>query len=197
MSLFAAKSFIQLTMQRIFIIALLAVTSAISVLAQGPSDHVYMVKQEACVELFYARATWNQYWEGTKLRNTNFGNVTHHEARASMAYGITDRVNVLFSLPWMRNSLQYSPTAPQQDLQDISLGAKWMIIGTPRQDAGFKLAAVGMFSTPLGGYYFDMLPCLSVLGQHKACYEAWLLGNQIKGFMCLDLAVLMLEPTLH
>jgi hypothetical protein len=157
-----------LMMQRIIILAILAISCSISLRAQGPTDHVYMIKKEVCVEVTYGQSTWNEYWEGQKLRGTNFGTFKHQELRASMAYGITDRVNALITLPWMRNSLEISPVQPQRGIQDLSLGAKWMILGTPRTDNGFKLAAVGMVSLPVGGYYFDMMPLALGLGSTQA-----------------------------
>ena len=82
---------------------LLALTLPDEVLAQTPSDGLMMDRGQICFAALYTHDTWDEYWEGTlKRTNGNIGTLTRQTVMPMFALGLTDRLNVIASLPWVR-----------------------------------------------------------------------------------------------
>lgn len=70
--------------------------------AQTPSDALMMEKNELCIALIYQNDKWDEYWEGTLLRdNQNIGVLTRNTFMPMLAYGVTKKFNIMTSLPYV------------------------------------------------------------------------------------------------
>ena len=73
--------------------------------AQTPTDGLMMPKGEICVAVVYEDAQWDHYWEGTYLRtNGNIGTFDRKMLMPMIVGGITDDINVIVSLPYVKTS---------------------------------------------------------------------------------------------
>jgi hypothetical protein len=70
--------------------------------AQTPTDGIMMSKGEICFGANYIHESWDEYWEGTLLReNGNIGTFTRTTLMPMVALGITDKLNILAQAPWV------------------------------------------------------------------------------------------------
>lgn len=134
--------------------------------AQTPTDGLMMGKQTMCVALMYSQNSWDQYWEGTNFRrNPNLGTVSTQMGSLMAAYGISERLNVIVGLPYIRTHASASYLEDQRGFQDVSAWLKYRII---KQETGLgtlrSFVTVGV-SAPTHNYNPDYLP-LS-LGLHS------------------------------
>lgn len=141
--------------------AVLAVGLGIShaSIAQTPWDEVMMGKGEICAALIYEHSTWDQYWEGTYLRsNANIGTFTRQTAMPMIAMGLTKKINIIASLPYINTEASGGTQAGQSGIQDLSISAKvdWL----QKQVGNGKLLFLtnAHFSTPVGNYLSDYMP---------------------------------------
>ena len=73
--------------------------------AQMPHDAIYMPKKSVCIAGIYGHSSWNQYWENTlKRENLNICTHTTQSVMLMPALGISNRVNVILSLPYVWTS---------------------------------------------------------------------------------------------
>lgn len=107
----------------------------------------------------YAHDRWSQYWEGELKRdNENIGSVTTQSLMWAGTYGITDKINLIAMLPYVKTSADAGTMHHMEGLQDLSLGLKYNFY-TNAADAGtFKAFGVLAVSTPLGNYSPDYFP---------------------------------------
>ena len=123
--------------------------------AQMPNDALYMGKNKICIATIYGRSTWNQYWEGgLKRPNYNIGTHTTQSVMVMPAIGITNRLNVILSLPYVWTSTSAGNLMGQKGLQDIAVWAKYKLINK----GGFTLNGIVGGSIPVGTYIPDFLP---------------------------------------
>ncbi len=147
------------------------ILTTIAVVAQTPTDGLMMGKQNICTALMYSRTSWDQYWEGTKFRsNPNLGTVSNQTLTFMGAYGISERLNVIVALPYMRTNASASYMDGQRGLQDFSAWLKYRIL---KQEIGFgtlRTFVTAGVSVPTHNYNPDYLP-LS-LGLHSKTASA-------------------------
>lgn len=127
--------------------------------SQTPSDAIMMEKKQICAALMYGKDSWNEYWEGTLLRtNGNIGTLERQSVGLMVAAGITKRLNLIASLPYVKTN----PTAGQMKgvsgLQDIGLWAKYQAFDKEMGGGTFTLHGVLGFSTPVSNYLADYAP---------------------------------------
>lgn len=123
--------------------------------AQMPHDAIYMGKKQLCVAGMYGYSSWNQYWENSfKRENFNVGTLTTQSVMVMPAYGISKRVNVILSLPYVWTSASAGNLMGQHGLQDISAWLKVKAV----QVGGFSLHGVVGGSIPIGSYVPDFMP---------------------------------------
>jgi hypothetical protein len=73
--------------------------------SQTPTDGLMMPKGEICIAVIYEDANWDKYWEGTYLRtNGNIGTFNRKMLMPMIIGGITDKINVIVSLPYVKTS---------------------------------------------------------------------------------------------
>ena len=140
--------------------------------AQMPNDAIYMSKKTVCIAGIYGQSTWKNYWEGSfKRENFNIGTHTTRSAMLMPAIGISKRVNVILSLPYVWTSTSAGNLMGQRGIQDL---AAWLKVkGVQR--GGFSLNAIVGGSIPLGNYVPDFLPMS--IGLQARTATARLLAN--------------------
>ena len=127
--------------------------------AQTDADAIMMGKQNFCVGAMYSHGSWKDYWEGTlKRENLNLGTVSTSAFSVMGNYGITNKLNVIFSVPYISTKASAGTMQGDNGLQDLSAWLKWMPLEKKMGKSVFALYGVGGFSTPLTGYSGDYLP---------------------------------------
>ena len=142
--------------------------------AQMPHDAIYMAPKAVCVAGIYGQSSWNQYWEGSlKRENFNIGTFTTQSVMLMPAIGISKRVNVILSLPYVWTSTSAGNLMGQKGIQDVSA---WLKVKAVKA-GGFSLHAIVGGSVPIGNYVPDFLPmsiglqCRTFTGRLLANYK--------------------------
>jgi hypothetical protein len=150
--------------------------------AQTPTDGLMMKKGENCSVLAYSNSTWENYWEGEKKRsNTNLGKFTAENVMFMSATGITDKLNVIVGLPYVRTSASVSYLAGQQGFQDVSLWLKYRLLEKESNMGALRVFATGGASVPTTNYVADFLP-FSIGLQSKTASGRLILNYNKNGF---------------
>ncbi len=172
-------------MKHILLFGLLLLLSAGAVRAQMPNDALYMGRNQICVATIYGRSTWNQYWEGSLKRpNYNIGTHTTQSLTVMPAIGITNRLNVILSLPYVTTQASAGNLRGQSGVQDLSAWVKYKVLNK----GGFSLNAIVGASLPIGNYVPDFLPmsiglqCRIATGRLLASYKHTPTGLYVTGY---------------
>src|SRR5580765_9114596 len=81
----------------------LCITLSGSLSAQTDIDAIMMEKNAFCVGPMYSYSSWKNYWEGTlKRENLNLGRVSTQMFGLMGNYGLTRKINLLFSAPYVK-----------------------------------------------------------------------------------------------
>jgi len=151
-----------------FIALTLLVCTGSVLKAQTPSDALMMKKSELCIAALYQHDTWDQYWEGTLLReNLNIGTLTRTNIMPMIAYGISDRLNVILSLPYVSTSASGGQMAGVSGFQDISIFAKYKIVNLEKNSSSFQTFGTVGYSLPVTSYLSDYMPLNLGLGTNE------------------------------
>lgn len=131
-----------------------------TVKAQTDADAVMMAKNNFCVGAVYGYNSWKNYWEGTyKRNNLNLGTVSSQMIAVMGNYGVTNKLNVIFSAPYVKTKATAGTMRGAEGIQDLSLWLKYMALEKKiGKNTTYALYAVGGFSTPLSNYQGDYLP---------------------------------------
>lgn len=136
-------------------------------LAQTDIDAIMMEKNAFCVGPGYSYSSWKNYWEGTKKReNLNLGTVSTQMFAVMGNYGVTNKLNVLFNVPYVITKASAGTLRGQRGMQDLSLMLKYRAIN--KKIGNSRVALLGLLggSVPLSNYTADLLP-LSIGLQSK------------------------------
>lgn len=127
--------------------------------AQTEIDGIMMEKNAFCVGTVYGYSSWKNYWEGTlKRENLNLGTVSTNMFGIMGNYGITNKLNVLFGLPYVKTKASAGQLAGQKGIQDLSFWVKWKGYSQKLGQGRLSLFAIGGYSFPVSGYTADFLP---------------------------------------
>lgn len=127
--------------------------------AQTDMDGLMMEKNFFCVGPTAGYSSWKNYWEGTNKReNLNLGKVSATNFTLMGNYGISQRLNVLFGLPYIKTKASAGNMAGQKGLQDFSLTVKYVAYQKHIAQGDLKAILIGGYSTPLSNYTADFLP---------------------------------------
>ncbi len=149
------------------IIIILSLFISSTTIAQTDMDGLMMDKNFFCVGVTYGSSTWKNYWEGTlKRENLNLGKVTTNNVAINGNYGITNKLNAIFSVPYIKTKASAGQLKGQQGVQDLSLFVKWVGIEQQLKKGTLKGILIGGVSLPLTNYTPDLLP-LSIGMQSK------------------------------
>jgi hypothetical protein len=158
-----------------FLIFVFQLLLSYSTFAQTPQDGIMMQKKYFCIGGNYTNSSWKNYWEGTYYRdNLNFGTITKNEISLMGNYGISNRVNLIFNLPYIITKASEGSFAGQQGIQDASFFLK---AATKRKFYHLKIIGVLGASLPISDYSPDLLPmaiglkCKTLTMRATADYE--------------------------
>ncbi|RYY08081.1 MAG: hypothetical protein EOP43_01180 [Sphingobacteriaceae bacterium] len=146
--------------------------------AQTAGDAIMIPKSNFCSGLMFSNSSWNNYWEGTFKRvNGNIGSLNTNTVTVMGNYGITNRLNMLVSLPYMRTNASAGTLEGQHGLQDISVALKWVPFSVNSAYGKIRLFAVAAGSIPVSNYQADFMPmsiglhCNSLVFRALADYQ--------------------------
>lgn len=138
----------------------LALGAPLTLHAQTLDDAELLQPRELHVSAMYGHDSWSEYWEGAlKRRNENIGTVTTSSVTVSAAYGLTDRVTLLASLPYVWTEASQGVLHGLRGRQDLTVMAKVRLLNPLLAGrARLKLLAVGAAGMPTSDYTPDFLP---------------------------------------
>lgn len=150
--------------------------------AQTPLDGLMMPKGEICIALLYERSNWERYWEGTYLRtNQNIGTFNRQMAMPMIVGGITDKINIIVSLPFLKTSATGGQMAGAEGLQDFGVSLKAQFLDFNLGNGKLKAFSNLSFSTPASNYLADYLPFSLGFGSNELGMRAIGLYEMNKG----------------
>lgn len=127
--------------------------------AQTAVDAIMIPKNNFCGGAMFSNSRWNSYWEGTfKRTNGNIGTLNSNMITLMGNYGISNRINLLFSLPYITNNTSAGTLHSQQGIQDATVAIKWVPLVIRTGYGTFRLFTIVMGSIPIGNYQADFLP---------------------------------------
>jgi len=150
---------ILLTMKKIFLIPILIAFTSLACLSQTDIDGIMMEKNAFCIGPMFGYSSWKNYWEGTlKRENLNLGTLSTQMYSVMGNYGITNKLNVLFGLPYVKTKASAGQLNGQEGVQDLSLWVKWKAFSKKIASGRLSLIAIGGYSFPISDYTADFLP---------------------------------------
>lgn len=163
-------------------VVLACVVFSQTVNAQTETDALMIPKNYFCAAGIYTHNSWDHYWEGTfKRENLNLGTISSNVYAVGGNYGLSNRVNVLFMIPYIKTNASAGTLRGQSGVQDISLAVKWLAV---KQEVGrglLSLHAIVSGVIPVGNYQADFLP-LSLGMQTKSIALRGLVNYQVGRF---------------
>ena len=151
-----------------------------SATAQTDIDAIMMEKNAFCVGPMYSYSSWKNYWEGTLKRdNANLGKVSTQMFGLMGNYGVTRKLNLLFSAPHVKTKASAGTLHSMSGVQDLSLFAKWRPYQKKLGDGKLSLFGIVGISLPLNNYVADFLP-LSI-GLHSKTASARIMADYQQG----------------
>ncbi len=148
--------------------------------AQTETDALMIPKNYFCAAGTYSYSDWTKYWEGTfKRNNYNIGTLSVNTYTLAGNYGITNKLDFLFAVPYVTTNASAGTLKGQKGFQDMSLSLKWLALGTEIGKGIFTLHAIGIVSLPISNYEPDLLPVS--IGLHSKTGSARALANYQTG----------------
>lgn len=142
------------TQRGILLCAFLAMAGLTRMFAQTPSDAVMMDPGQICIGAFYEYNSWDQYWEGTLLRNNgNLGTVKTSVYSGGIDLGLIKRLNLLVSLPYIVTNNTANTITGSKGIQDISVFLKVDAWDKKLGPGTLHLLATGGYSHPCSNYF--------------------------------------------
>jgi hypothetical protein len=119
-----------------------------------------VAKRTLMAGVVYAHDSWDQYWEGTvKRTNGNIGTLTAQSTTLVGAYGVTERLGLMATLPYIRTHASQGVLHDLSGFQDLSITAKLRLLGTgPTSHGAFNAFIAGTGAIPVGNYTPDFYP---------------------------------------
>ncbi len=135
------------------------IAAALPLRAQTPTDGLMMSKGAFCAAAVYSGSQWKEYWEGTNFRSSpNLGTVSSQNIMLMGAMGITDRLNAIVALPYVKTNASASYMAGQRGFQDASVWLKYRVVKQAMLSGTFSTFVTGGVSAPTTNYVADFLP---------------------------------------
>lgn len=143
------------------VIAVLGVSIA-HVQSQTPSDAMMMKQRESCFALVYDHGSFDQYWEGTYLReNATIASVTRTTIAPMIAIGLHDKLNFYVGAPYVRTKSSEGNGGKYigvKGFQDLTLAVKYNALKLALESSTLSIFAAVGYSTPLTNYLSDYRP---------------------------------------
>ncbi len=149
----------------IFILCISALSVSTSLRAQTPTDALMMDNGQICFAALYTHATWDEYWEGTlKRSNGNIGTLTRQTIMPMFTLGLSDRINLIASLPWITSEPSGGQMKGVSGFQDLGIWLKATAFDLSAGPGRLTLHPVVGFSVPTSNYLEDYSPFSIGLG---------------------------------
>lgn len=127
--------------------------------SQTDIDGIMMEKNALCIGPMAGYSSWRNYWEGTLKRdNENLGTVSTTMYSIMGNYGFSNKLNILFALPYIKTKASAGQLNGQKGLQDLAFWVKWKAFSKKIGQGRLNLFATGGFSLPASNYTADFLP---------------------------------------
>ena len=128
--------------------------------AQTVEDGLMLARGELLTGNVYTHDSWDEYWEGTlKRQNGNVGEVTTRTNGWYANYGLTDRFNVMGTVPYIWTRASQGILHGSQGFQDLALAAKYRAFQMERPGFGtLRGFAVASAAIPMTHYNNELLP---------------------------------------
>lgn len=144
-------------MKKIFILVFLITSHQL--FAQTDLDAIMMEKNAFCVGAMYTNSSWKNYWEGTNKRdNANLGTVSTQTFGLMGNYGLSQKLNLLFNIPYIKTKASAGQMHGMNGLQDLSLMVKYRPINKKINNARLAVFGIAGGSIPVTNYVADFLP---------------------------------------
>jgi hypothetical protein len=139
---------------------ILVAISASSAAAQGVDDGLMMPGKTLSAGVLYSHDSWDQYWEGTlKRSNGNIGTLSTQSVTLVGGYGLTDRLGLVATLPYVWTHASQGVLHDMSGFQDLALGAKFRLLSTgPGRLGNFSAFVAGVAAIPTSDYTPDFYP---------------------------------------
>lgn len=133
--------------------------------AQTPADAIMMGDGQVCIAAIYANESWDEYWEGTLLReNGNIGKFTRQSITPMIVLGIGERINIITALPYVFTKSNAGYIKGAKGLQDFGLWLKLKAVDAHTTPGDFTVHATAGFIVPVSDYLADYAPYSIGLG---------------------------------
>ena len=137
--------------------------------AQSFDDGLMVPKRGVMVGVVYSREQWDEYWEGTlKRSNGNIGTLTTQSATLVTGYGLTSRITLLATVPYIQTHASQGTLQDMSGVQDLSIAAKYRILGQDATPRGFSAFVVAAAAVPMSDYTPDFMPLSIGTGGSRA-----------------------------
>ena len=147
--------------------------------AQTPFDGIMIEKNSLCAAMTFTQDNWDHYWEGTLKRdNGNIGVAQRQTVAPMFSWGLTDRLNILGSINWVRTNATGGQMAGVSGLQDWSLWVKLKAFEHQR----WSVFVVAGGSGPASNYLPDYMPLNLGLGSYEGSLRLIAKHDFDKGF---------------
>jgi hypothetical protein len=141
--------------------------------AQTPDDAIMMNKYQWCNGATYEHQQWKDYWEGTLKRdNQNIGTLTTQSVMGMSNYGITDKLNVMASVPYVWTKASAGTLHGMDGFQDVSVFVKWKPFTFNLGKGKLSLFAIVGVTTPISNYEIGFQPMSIGLGSTDLTWRA-------------------------
>jgi hypothetical protein len=134
-------------------------------MAQTQTDGIMMSKGEICFGAIYNHESWDQYWEGTLLReNGNIGTFTRQTVLPMFALGLTDKLNLIAQAPWVATEASQGQLKGVSGFSDFSVFLKAQAFHFTLGPGKLAFNPTVGFSFPMSNYLEDYAPFSLGLG---------------------------------
>jgi hypothetical protein len=135
------------------------VLHATPVRAQTVDDGIMIDGKSLLTGYLFTHDAWDEYWEGPLKRvNGNIGTLTTQTSVWYVNYGVTNRLNVIATLPYVRTHASQGTLRNMQGLQDVGLAAKYRLFSVSSPVGMIRTFAVGSTGLPMTDYTPDFYP---------------------------------------
>lgn len=161
--------------------ALLFLLAACAAPLRAQDEGMMIPRGSVAAGVMVSHERWDRYWEGTLRRgNENIGTLTTRSATLMAGYGVTERLSVLATLPYVRTHASGGTLREMHGVQDVTLAARFRVLSAPLAGGVASAIATGSVGAPAGDYSPDFLPLSIGLGSRRASARGTL-GFQAPG----------------
>ena len=155
--------------RRLFVCLAVALCSARPLQAQTVDDGIMLARGDLLVGNFFTYDSWDHYWEGALERtNGNIGTVSTRTNQFVADYGVSDRLMLITSIPYVWTRASEGVLHEMHGLQDITFAAKVSLLqrATSRRSV-LRLMGTASGGVPLTDYIPDFQPLSIGLGSRR------------------------------